>query len=82
VPRGEGRQAARELMRRQQRIGNALRSMNAVRQACRPVSLDELLEVTNEWVDAAMRLGDRALHCMERLVRAQQKRADNIASVA
>jgi DSF synthase len=82
VPRGEGRQAARDLMRRQQRIGNALRSMNAVRQACRPVSLDELLEVTNEWVDAAMRLGDRALHCMERLVRAQQKRADNIASVA
>ena len=75
VPRGEGLAAARELMRKHQRIGNALRSMNAVRQACRPVSLDELLAVTTEWVDAAMRLGDRGLKTMERLVRAQQRRA-------
>ena len=75
VPRGEGLMAAREQIRKNQRIGNALRSMNAVRQACRPVSLDELLAVTTEWVDAAMRLGDRGLKTMERLIRAQHKRA-------
>ena len=75
VPRGEGLLAAREQIRKNQRISNALRSMNAVRQACRPVSLDELLAVTTEWVDAAMRLGDRGLKTMERLIRAQQKRA-------
>lgn len=75
VPRGEGMQAARDLIRRQQRIGNAMRSMNAVRHACKPVSLDELLEVTTEWVDAAMRLNERALRTMERLIRAQQRRA-------
>lgn len=75
VPRGEGLLAAREQIRKNQRIGNALRSMNAVRQSCRPVSLDELLAVTTEWVDAAMRLGDRGLKTMERLIRAQQKRA-------
>ena len=75
VPRGEGVAAARELMRKHQRIGNALRSMNAVRQACKPVHLAELLEVTTAWVDAAMRLGDRGLRTMERLVRAQRKRA-------
>ncbi len=75
VARGEGMQAARDLVRRQQRIGNAMRSMNAVRHACKPVSLDELLEVTTEWVDAAMRLNERALRTMERLIRAQQRRA-------
>lgn len=75
VPRGEGLMAAREQIRKNQRIGNALRSMNAVRQACKPVSLDELLAVTTEWVDAAMRLGERGLKTMERLIRAQQKRA-------
>ena len=75
VPRGEAMQAARDLIRRQQRIGNAMRSMNAVRHACNPVSLDELLEVTTEWVDAAMRLNERALRTMERLIRAQQRRA-------
>jgi DSF synthase len=76
VPRGEGQQAARDLIRRHQRISNALRSMNVVRQACRPVSLEELLAVTSEWVEAAMRLNERALKTMERLIRAQQKRAD------
>jgi DSF synthase len=75
VPRGEGIAAARERVRKHQRIGNALRSMNAVRQACKPVHLEELLAVTTEWVDAAMRLGDRGLKTMERLVRAQRKRA-------
>ncbi|MFT3806469.1 crotonase/enoyl-CoA hydratase family protein [Arenimonas sp.] len=75
VPKGEGIQAARDMIRRHQRIGNALRSMNTVRQACRPVSLEELLSVTTEWVDAAMRLSDGALRTMERLIRAQQRRA-------
>lgn len=75
VPKGEGLMAARERIRRNQRIGNALRSMNAVRQACKPVSLDELLAVTSEWVDAAMRLDERGLRTMERLIRAQDKRA-------
>jgi DSF synthase len=75
VPKGEGLAAARELVRKHQRIGNALRSMNAVRHACKPVGLDELLEVTTEWVDAAMRLNERGLRTMERLIRAQQRRA-------
>jgi DSF synthase len=82
VPKGEGLVAARELLRRHGRIGNALRSMNAVRQACKPVSLEELLAVTTEWVDAAMRLSERGLHTMERLIRAQQRRADNPAAAA
>lgn len=76
VPKGEGQQAARDLVKRHQRMGNALRAMNTVRQACRPVSLDELLAVTTEWVDAAMRLNDRGLRTMERLIRAQQRRAE------
>ncbi len=77
VPKGEGLQAARDMIRRHQRIGNAMRSMNAVRHACKPVSLDELLEVTTEWVDAAMRLNERGLRTMERLVRAQQRRVES-----
>jgi len=77
VPRGEGRQAARDTIKRHQRMGNALRAMNTVRHACKPITLDELLAVTTEWVDAAMRLNDRGLRTMERLIRAQQRRADS-----
>jgi DSF synthase len=75
VPKGQGLLAARDLVRRHQRIGNSLRSMNTVRDACKPVRLDELLEVTTEWFDAAMRLNDRALRTMDRLIRAQGRRA-------
>lgn len=80
VPKGEGLVAAQDLIRRNQRIGNALRAMNTVRQACRPVSLEELLAVTTEWVDAAMRLNERGLRTMERLIRAQQRRAESHAA--
>ncbi len=76
VPRGTGLQAAKELIRKHQKMGNALRSMNAVRHACKPISLEELLAVTSEWVDAAMRLNDRGLKTMERLIRAQKRRAE------
>lgn len=76
VPKGEGLHAARETIKRHQRMGNALRAMNTVRHACKPVSLDELLTVTTEWVDAAMRLNERGLRTMERLIRAQHRRAE------
>jgi DSF synthase len=78
VPRGEGLQAARELVRRRKRMGNALRSMNTVRATCNPVSLDELMAVTTTWVDAAMRLSERGLGTMERLVRAQKRRVGEV----
>ena len=74
VPRGDGIAAARELVRRRQRIGNAQRAMNHVRDICHPVTLSELFAVTDVWVDAAMRLNERALQTMERLVRAQKRR--------
>lgn len=75
VAKGEGLRAAHDMVRRRRRMGNALRAMNAVRQACAPVTLDELLAVTSEWVDAAMRLDERGLKTMDRLVRAQSRRA-------
>jgi DSF synthase len=78
VPRGEGLQAARELVRRRRRMGNALRSLNTVRATCNPVSLDELMSVTATWVDAAMRLSERGLQNMERLVRAQKRRVGEV----
>lgn len=79
VPRGEGLQAARDLVRRRRRMANSLRALNTVRATVAPVSLDELMNVTTTWVDAAMRLGDRGLQTMERLVRAQKRRAGDAA---
>jgi len=77
VEKGDGIQAANDLIKKQNRIGNAMRSLNTVRNACAPVSLEQLLAVTTEWVDAAMRLDARGLKTMERLITAQTRRASH-----
>jgi DSF synthase len=74
APRGEGIDAARELIRRNRRIPNARRAMHTVRELCQPVPRSELDAVTEVWVDTALGLGDKALATMERLVRAQYRR--------
>lgn len=73
VPKGEGIQATQDLIRRNQRIPHARIAMNRVRYACEPVTYEELLVVTDIWVDTALQLGDKQLRMMERLVRAQQR---------
>ncbi|ANB17658.1 Enoyl-CoA hydratase/isomerase [Dokdonella koreensis DS-123] len=82
VPRGEGVQAVNDLIRRNQRIPHARVAMNRVRQACNPVTLDELMRVTEIWVDTAMELGDKSLRTMERLVRVQQRKPQAAAERA
>lgn len=74
VPRGEGVAAVHELITRNQRIGHARLAMNRVQTACHPVSFEELMTVTEIWVDTALQLGDKSLRTMERLVRAQLRR--------
>lgn len=75
VPRGEGEAAVRGLIRQQQRSPHAHLAMNAVRGLGQPVSYEELLGITEVWVDTALDLGERSLRTMERIVRAQTRRA-------
>ncbi len=74
VPKGDGVEAVHDVIRRNQRISHARTAMNRVRQIRNPVTLTELMQVTEIWVDTAMQLGEKSLRTMERLVRAQQKR--------
>lgn len=46
------------------------------RQLVRPVSRDELMAIGELWVDAAMRLGQREIRVMQRLLRAQQRKIE------
>lgn len=76
VPRGDGERAVRDVIARQQRIAHARVAMTQVKAAVDPVSNDELMAVTEIWVDTALKLGDKSLRTMERLVRAQTRRGD------
>ena len=84
VPKGEGVRAVHEVIRQNRRIASARLALHKVRDSVNPISLDELMRITEIWVDSALQLGDRQLRTMERLVRAQLRRPEveiNTASV-
>lgn len=74
VPRGQGVQAVEEVIRANRRIPHARAAMHRVRAMAQPVTLEEMMAITEVWVDTALQLGDKSLRTMERLVRAQYKR--------
>ena len=74
VPRGEGPRAVEKVIRNNQRIPNARAAMHRVRSMAQPVTLEEMMSITEIWVDTALRLGEKSLRTMERLVRAQYRR--------
>jgi DSF synthase len=73
VPRGEGVAAVEEVIRNHRRIPHARRAMHQVRQQ---VSLEEMMRITEIWVDTAMQLGEKSLRTMERLVKAQVRQGN------
>ncbi|MFC5578101.1 crotonase/enoyl-CoA hydratase family protein [Lysobacter niabensis] len=75
APKGGGEAAVQALVEEQQRSPIAHLALNAVRGISQPVSRDELMSITELWVDSALRLGDRSLRMMERIVRAQVRRS-------
>lgn len=76
VPKGEGTRAVHELIRQNRRIATARLALHRIRDEMHPVSLDELMRITEIWVDTALRLGEKSLKMMERLVRAQLRRPE------
>ena len=66
----------RDLIRQQQRAPHSYLAMNAVRNIAQPVGYDELMGVTEVWVDTALALGDKSLRTMDRIVRAQMRRSN------
>lgn len=74
VPRGEGPRAVEKVIRSNQRIPHARAAMHRVRSMAQPVTLEEMMNITEVWVDTALRLGEKSLRTMERLVRAQYRR--------
>ena len=74
APRGQGVQAVEEVIRANRRIPHARAAMHRVRAMSQPVTLEEMMAITEVWVDTALQLGEKSLRTMERLVRAQYKR--------
>jgi DSF synthase len=73
---GQGETAVRNWIAKNAKRRNGLQAVHRARQFIHPVTREELDGIVGLWVDAAMRLGDRDLKMMNRLVRAQMRRVE------
>jgi DSF synthase len=72
--KGQGRQAARDFMDDNNRRQPLLFAINRVRSRVAPITLEELREVTDIWVEMAMSLDASDLRKMEIVAQAQMRR--------
>jgi len=70
---GTGVAAIAAYIRKHSRNANGRQAFERARNAVHPVTRDELMRVVEVWADAALRLTERDLRMMERLVKAQQR---------
>lgn len=79
---GEGERAVNDYVRREDKARNGVLALRAAREISQPASYEELVRITEIWVDAALRLEARDLRMMERLVGRQTGKAQAAATAA
>ena len=76
APNGMGEAYVYDYIKTNHRRRNGLQCIHRARNLVNPITHKELMQITELWVDAALRLDDKDLKMMHRLVRAQGKRLD------
>ncbi|NOS97689.1 MAG: crotonase/enoyl-CoA hydratase family protein [Methylotenera sp.] len=71
---GQGEYALNNWIKKNHRSLNSFQAINRAKQRVNPLTVQELYDITEIWVDAALRLDERNLKVMERLVRAQNQK--------
>jgi DSF synthase len=74
---GHGEDAVRDMIARHARRYNAYRTLYQMRRRVRPIPYEELKNITDLWVDAALGVTEPDLRKMERLAAAQNRRRSN-----
>ncbi len=72
---GHGEKEVYDYISREDKARNGITAFRAARKCTQPLTYDELQDVTEIWVDAALKLRDKDLRMMERLVRRQASKS-------
>lgn len=81
APDGEGVTSVNAFIRRHSRHANGRLAVRRVRDRVCPLTYNELLDVVEIWVDAALRLTSRDLRTMNRIVAAQSRFSEQAAAL-
>ena len=73
---GQGENMLMEWISKNHRSLNSFQAIQRAKQRVNPLTLEELYAIAEIWVDAALRLEERNLKMMERLVRAQNSKVN------
>jgi DSF synthase len=73
VEDGKGVEAVRDYVARRARCSNGYMALQKARHRFNPVTYQEMMDIANIWVDAALQLGEKDLKVMDRFARSQQK---------
>ena len=74
---GDGETVVREWIAKSWKRRNGLQAVMRARQLVHPITRDELDAVAEVWVDAALRVEDKDLKMMSRIVRSQMRRMES-----
>lgn len=76
---GEGHAAVDDFIDNHKKQRNGRLAIHKAKLLSHPITLEELRNITDLWVDSALRLDDKALRVMERLFKAQIHRTARLA---
>jgi DSF synthase len=79
---GQGETAVRNWIAKNAKRRNGMQAVYRARQFIHPVTREELDGIVGLWVDAALRLSERDLKMMNRLVRAQIRRVESVPGIS
>lgn len=72
---GEGELAVYKYIKRANKTPNSYRALAKVKDICNQITYQELLDITNIWVDAAFKLTEKDLKMMTRLIKRQNTKS-------
>jgi DSF synthase len=73
VPEGRGEMAVYDYVHKVEKRRNGVAATYRARQTVFPITRDELMKITTIWVDAALRLDEKDLRMMTRIVHSQSR---------
>jgi DSF synthase len=73
---GQGEYTLNQWVKKSHRSLNSSQAINKAKQSVSPLTYEELYNITKIWVNAALKLDERNLKIMERLVRAQNTKVN------
>jgi len=76
TPTGTGEAAVESFVRKHARSGNGRRGIEAIARETNPLKHEELVRIVELWADAALKLSERDMRMMDRIVRAQHRQAE------